>query len=44
MKNLSDGYKQHFTFNLHCGFDVPFANGLQNDVISHYTFRGIMDL
>jgi hypothetical protein len=35
MKNLSDGYKQHFTSNLYCGLDVPFANGLQNGVISH---------
>ncbi len=35
MKNLSDGCKQHSTSNLHCGFDAPFANGLQSGVISH---------
>jgi hypothetical protein len=35
MKTLSDGYKQHYTSNLHCGLDGPFANGLQNGVISH---------
>ncbi len=44
MKNLSDGCKQYFTSNLHCGLDVPFANGLQNGVISMYTFFGTMDL
>ncbi len=35
VKNLSDGCKQHLNSNLHCGLDVPFANGLQNGVISH---------
>ncbi len=35
MKNLSEGCKQHSTSNLHCGLDAPFANGLQNGVISH---------
>ncbi len=35
MKNFSDGCKQHFTSNLHCGLDAHFANGLQNGVISH---------
>jgi hypothetical protein len=35
MKNLSDGCKQHFSFNLHYDLDAPFANGFQNDVISH---------
>ncbi len=35
MKNLSDGCKQHFTSNLHYYRDAPFANGLQNGVISH---------
>jgi len=35
MKNLNDGYEQRFTSNLHCGLDAPFANGLQNGVISH---------
>jgi hypothetical protein len=24
-----------FTSHLHCGFDVPLANGLQNDVIAY---------
>jgi len=35
MKNLNDGCKQHSISNLQCGLDVPFANGLQNGVISH---------
>jgi hypothetical protein len=35
MKSLCDGCKQHSTSNLHCGLDVPFANDLQNGVISH---------
>ncbi len=43
MKNLNDGYEQHFTSNLHCGLDAPFANGLQNGVISHVHFYGTMD-
>ncbi len=34
-EELEYGCKQHFTSNLHCGLDVPFANGLQNGVISH---------
>ncbi len=35
IKNLHDGCKQHSTSNLHYGLDVPFANDLQNGVISH---------
>jgi len=35
MKNLNNGCKQQSTSNLHCGLDAPFANGLQNYVISH---------
>jgi hypothetical protein len=34
MKNLNDGYKEHSTSNLHYGLDAPFANGVQNGVIS----------
>jgi hypothetical protein len=35
MKSLRGGCKHHSTSNLHCGLDAPFANGLQNGVISH---------
>ncbi len=35
MKNLGDGYVCQFASHLHCGFDVPLANGLQNGVIAH---------
>jgi hypothetical protein len=38
MKNLNDGCKQHSTSNLHYGLDAPFANGLQNGLISHVHF------
>ncbi len=35
MKNLGDGCVCQFASHLHCGFDVPLANGLQNGVIAH---------
>jgi len=35
MKNLGDGCMWQFASHLHCGFDVPFINGLQNGVIPH---------
>jgi hypothetical protein len=35
MKNLSNGRKQQFTSNSHCGLDAPFAKRLKNGVISH---------
>jgi hypothetical protein len=35
MKNLGDGCVCQLASHLHCGFDVPFANGLQNGVIAH---------
>jgi hypothetical protein len=35
MKNLGDGCVREFASHLHCGFDVPLANGVQNGVITH---------
>jgi len=42
MKNLGDGCVSQFASHLHCGFDVPFANGLQNGVIAMNTLLGKM--